>query len=54
VYEPDFGFLLLRLDLTNIDAEHATFIDLDVSKVLMMEIQVNTQQLMQIDDIEQC
>ena len=39
-FEPEFGFILIKMDLSslNIDPEHASFIDLDLTKELNLEI----------------
>ena len=39
-FEPDLGLILIKIDLSslNIDPEHASFIDLDLTKELNFEI----------------
>ena len=48
MYQPKFGFILIKLDLKsmNIDPENASFIDLDISKTLNLEIKFNIQRVM--------
>ena len=44
-FHPEFGFLFIQLDLSslNIDPQHASFIDLDVTLPLNLEIKFNLQ-----------
>ena len=43
ISQPKFGFILIKLDLgaINIDPENASFIDLDITKTLNLEMKLN-------------
>lgn len=55
MYQSKFGFILIKLDLEsmNIDPENASFIDLDISKTLNLEIKFNIQRVMNFYALDQ-
>ena len=46
-FDANFGFILVSLDLSKaqLNAAHAGFIDLDISRPLNLEIKLNMQQI---------
>ena len=46
-FKPEFGFILIKMDLSrlNINLEHASFIDLDVTQDLCLEIKFSSQRV---------
>ena len=43
-FKPEFGFILIKMNLSvlNINPEHASFIDLDVTQDLCLEIKFSS------------